>query len=458
MCLKGIRVELLRQIFDLCKEIGQEVRVDATGPDGWTALHLALSYKHSTLTAYLLRNRADPNTANGQGKTALHLICQNNYNDDFVDEFFDICYDEQLTLDLNVQDKQGRTPLHLALHSGNKRPTQILLRRGADTKLGNKDGSTPLHVICEKNNGEELAKMLLDICEEEQREILIKARDKKGRTPLELAVLNLLPKTVDMLLEHGADLSNFVFPTEASFVSVAGSFKEITSYSHSLKIRVASGMVAVIHSLEEKGFEMQRSEALMVMTMFDKYGLCEKLEITKQSWYDKQDKFVSNAKEIIVKPDAPEVPALSLYDLTQLPTKQAAECLTYADYTELELDENFWDLQSPVREACSLYLCEIATNKFFREWTIEPYMLLINNRLPLHCCDIIIEMLSNQDLRNICLVAEIPINDTDTRYRSYLKRKARERVDEQAGVRRSTRPKKMSKKMLQYEEFFYDSD
>ncbi|CAB0037205.1 unnamed protein product, partial [Trichogramma brassicae] len=448
ICREGVDVSLLALLFHVCEEVNQEVRVDAPGPGGRTALHLALSKKHIILAEYLLRNGANPMTANGQGKAALHLVCQSNYEDEFVESFFQICYEEDWALQLDAQDKQGRTPLHLALHSGTERAVEVLLRRGADPNLVNKEGSTPLHVVCEKDNGEDLAKLLLDTCKQEKREILVDAKDKKGRTPLQLAVLNLLPKTIDVLLEHGADLSSFVFPAKASFASIAGTFKGITDYNHQLKIRVAAGMMAVVRSLEQgRVFELQKKEALMIMGMFDEYELCETSKIAEQFWYKDPD-FVSNAKEIMVKSGAP---ALSLYDLTELRPEEAAKRLTYADYMDLELNENFCKLSSSRRKACGLYLCEKATHQFYREWALGPFIELTHNRLPILCCEMIIDSLSNQDLPNICLASEIPITNTGRISRRHLKRKATESIKEPAGIRRSTRARKMSKKLLNFD-------
>jgi len=47
--------------------------------------------------------------------------------------------------DVNIRDRQGRTPLHVAAMRGHAKIVEVLLAKGADPTLEDNDGWTPLH-------------------------------------------------------------------------------------------------------------------------------------------------------------------------------------------------------------------------------------------------------------------------------------------------------------------------
>lgn len=64
------------------------------------------------------------------------------------------------TKDINAQDEQGNTALHIASQYKRwERHVKALLDLGANPNIQNKDGNTPLHIVY---NSEATAKMLID--------------------------------------------------------------------------------------------------------------------------------------------------------------------------------------------------------------------------------------------------------------------------------------------------------
>uniref|UniRef100_A0ABD2XAT8 Uncharacterized protein n=1 Tax=Trichogramma kaykai TaxID=54128 RepID=A0ABD2XAT8_9HYME len=90
-------------------EFGQDPNVVAT-QTGDSTLHLALPYFNERIMEFLLRNGADPNLANVEGLTPLHVICQRRYNDDLAEMFLKMSDEKHQTVQVDARDIRGLTP------------------------------------------------------------------------------------------------------------------------------------------------------------------------------------------------------------------------------------------------------------------------------------------------------------------------------------------------------------
>uniref|UniRef100_A0ABD2WCQ6 Uncharacterized protein n=1 Tax=Trichogramma kaykai TaxID=54128 RepID=A0ABD2WCQ6_9HYME len=308
--------------------------------------------------------------------------------------FFAVDNKKHQPVQIDARDKSGNTPLHLALDYCLKLTACILLRRGADVNLVNAEGLTPLHIICRKDYDAELVKIYFEITDDILLKQQLNAVDKKGRTPLQLAVANLLPDVVEFLLDHGADLSEFVFPSESD-LNEEFELQDYNMISDS-KLRLASGMLACVELLEKRGYKLDRSDALAIMNLFAQQNVFENQTDLDQSWYD-DESFARETKEIEVRPD------LSLYDFVRSPPEEATKLLTYMEYFRFSRSKYSRYHRQASREACTAPLCQILSRGFFQRWSMDPVMELIRYQLPILCCYMIIQQLSNKDLLNICL-------------------------------------------------------
>ncbi|XP_014231264.1 tankyrase-2-like [Trichogramma pretiosum] len=360
-------------------------------------LHLALTHHRREVTKLLLKHGADPNLANAKGSTALHVMCEEHIDYDLADILFDFVSDEFGPVLVDARDKEGNTPLHLALRHGHRNLTKLLLARGADPNIVNEDGETPLHVNCQRYRDDDLAELFFKVNDEIKRtQVRVNVQDKLGRTPLQFAVARFLPNTVNSLLNRGADMSSFVFPASSQFRERIESRFDETQFN--FKLGLAVGALLVVGHLERRGYTLERGDALTIMRLFASYGLFEKTTPEVENWYDDEE-FARTAKKLTIRR------SLSLYELIRLRAEEAAKLITCKDYLKVARSQKLWFLPHEPIDACALHLCEKASRGFFRRWALDPLLKLTGHQLPILCCEKIIKLLMNQDLWHICLAA-----------------------------------------------------
>uniref|UniRef100_A0ABD2W1Z4 Uncharacterized protein n=1 Tax=Trichogramma kaykai TaxID=54128 RepID=A0ABD2W1Z4_9HYME len=401
-----IRDGLARMLFYCSSKRYHPVQVDTRDPNGSgnTLLHLAIRPWSGNLFKLLLRKGANPNLLNAEGLTPLHVTCKMMTAHALAEDLFKLSRKKYRPLQVSTLDKNGNTPLnsYAMLHESPSRRTvvELLLRNGSDPNSANEDGSTPLHHFCKVYNGLECIDTLFKICDELNKTIQVDARDKLGWTPLQWAVANLLPHAVNTLLNRGADLSSFVFPTLNCFGKNRNHMVILSQPIFELNL--AARAVGVTEQLKKRGYELYRSEALMIMELFVKYELFEKSGDFEKSWSDCEN----FRKEIKETPNGPMFKVIE--DLLLLQPEEAAKTITYEKYLDLSSCDVISLMPLRLKNACILHLCEKLSRKFFRSWALNCFWELIHYRLPMDCCEMIVDKsFTNQDLYNICLAAEL---------------------------------------------------
>ncbi|CAB0038452.1 unnamed protein product [Trichogramma brassicae] len=244
--------------------------------------------------------------------------------------------------------------------------SQFLLRRGCDDEAMGWCAALDRE-LKDRYDGHDAAKLFFELNDQLGQTVEIEARDNEGRTPLQWAVARFLPKTVDVLLDRGADLSNFVFPSSMHYFG-PGEWAPTLS--------LAAGALACVERLQKRGYELDRDDALTIMKFFSKRKLFKMSADLAENWYDDQE-FAEEAKEIMVKP------SLSLYDLVRLRPGRAAKILAYQDYYDFACSIDVWPkLPRGYRDACAVHLCEQLSRRFCQLWTLDAFWKLIHYRLP----------------------------------------------------------------------------
>jgi ankyrin repeat protein len=142
----------------------------------------------------LLQARRDPNRAQADGRSALHLAAQLGFVEiakHLVDSGADINA---------MTPAEGYTPLHLAAGAAKLEMVEFLLFVRADPGLVATSGVTPLHLAAQALNGERVVRALI------RRGATVDALEATaGQTPLMFAAAAGRAASVQVLLDAGAD-------------------------------------------------------------------------------------------------------------------------------------------------------------------------------------------------------------------------------------------------------------
>lgn len=173
-----------------------------------TPLLLAVRRNRSKLAVVLLEQGADATAKDNNGRSILHTLLSESWNDDEGDIISLLLLLLEHGAQLNTRDKHHQTPLHLAVRRNRTKLAVILLERGADATAEDNNGRTVLHtLISESRNDNEgdvinIALLLLE------HGAGVNRQDKDNESPLHLALkqdCRPLSKLAMTLLEHSAD-------------------------------------------------------------------------------------------------------------------------------------------------------------------------------------------------------------------------------------------------------------
>jgi uncharacterized protein len=123
--------------------------------------------------------------------------------------------------DPNSKDRDGRTPLMLAVTSDNLELVQFLIENGADVNSKDNNGFTPLHFAAQDFRVQAAESLLRNGAK-------VNACDNYGNPPLWRAVFNSQGRgdLITLLLKHGADrnLKNKSGKTPVELANTIGNY------------------------------------------------------------------------------------------------------------------------------------------------------------------------------------------------------------------------------------------
>ena len=161
-----------------------------------TPLHVAADYGFDKCLGLLLEHGAPVDLVCGTAcKTALHLAAE-----DGSVGCARLLHDHGARLDMTTSRKQ--TALHLAAKAQSAELVELLLSWGADINARDSDQRTPLHCCIGKQcHSLDVIKILIN------HGALINEGDTAGYTPLHVAAINEFSSCVELLMDHGGDVT-----------------------------------------------------------------------------------------------------------------------------------------------------------------------------------------------------------------------------------------------------------
>ena len=172
----------------------EEVDVNATQPDGATALHWAAHWDAVETAGQLIRAGAHPDVVNDYGVTPLLLACS-DASGAMVEMLLEAGADPNLAL------PSGETPLMTAARVNNRGGVKALLARGVDVNIKEAThGQTALMWALSRNHLV-VARTLVDSGAD------VTARTDTGFTPLMFASREGNIDAARMLIAHGANVN-----------------------------------------------------------------------------------------------------------------------------------------------------------------------------------------------------------------------------------------------------------
>lgn len=216
--------------FDFLVGLGLDIHdVDYQGNTLLHELCLRINTDHYTkdtlaMLEMLLGLGVDVNRPNNRGRIPLHRLCikAESSRGDKDESHLDLVISR--TKDINVRDKDGIAPLHLAV-TVSEYLTKRLLDAGADPRIETFEGLTPLHLAAKSRQGNIVGMLLdclhsLDLDQPRSSPVTPGAWLKRTSssaitgvnaeanrtTPLYYACLSGRPEIVSMLFDAGADV------------------------------------------------------------------------------------------------------------------------------------------------------------------------------------------------------------------------------------------------------------
>ncbi|XP_063408879.1 uncharacterized protein LOC134692355 [Mytilus trossulus] len=179
-------------LIRILAEFGADVNIAIY--NGITPIISALWLKNLKAAQMLISYRADVNKCADNGWSPLHYASYCNEKN--IVQY--LCYNSDAIV--NLSDKKGKSPLHIACEKCNKDIVSILLQRGATYEYYDKNCNTPFHLACNEGNTN-IAKQFI------KRNAPINYPNSFNESPFYIACKEGHRDIVELLIEHGAEVN-----------------------------------------------------------------------------------------------------------------------------------------------------------------------------------------------------------------------------------------------------------
>ncbi|KAL5258380.1 hypothetical protein ACHWQZ_G009025 [Mnemiopsis leidyi] len=189
----AVKAGKLEEVCEIYKTNNVEY-TDVGGQFKQSLLHIASKEGKLDIVRYCVQEKkVDVNIQDSEGQTALHLAAGRG-------DLQVIKYLWEKGADVNIQDSRGEAALHRAADRGHLQVIKYLWEKGADVNIQDSEGMTALHRAV--NSGHlQVFKYLLE------KGADVNIQNSEGKTALHRAVFRRDLQVIDFLLEKEADVN-----------------------------------------------------------------------------------------------------------------------------------------------------------------------------------------------------------------------------------------------------------
>ncbi|XP_043922219.1 serine/threonine-protein phosphatase 6 regulatory ankyrin repeat subunit A-like [Protopterus annectens] len=188
--------------------------VDAKTKDNYTALHISVQHCKPLVVQTLLGFGAQLQLKGGKaGETPLHIAARIAEGEKVAEMLL------KSGADVNLEQENGETAMHIAARYGNLKMIQSLIEEGGDLTRQSKVGENPLHIAvrhCHLHLVEEILTYLANEKNHSEAVMCVNQENEVGETPLHLAAAikkDMIPsdeediRIIRILMDYDADIN-----------------------------------------------------------------------------------------------------------------------------------------------------------------------------------------------------------------------------------------------------------
>lgn len=224
-----------------------------------TLLHAAAARFNGPFIKWLLQRGANPNTQDAEGRTALMAA----YEDINYSLYISNLHVLVQKTNLNLENNDGNTVLHLAAGKDDSDLLQIILKSGANPNQPNKNRLTPFEEACAKSKNPDFLKLLVNAG------ATINPKTGDHFSPLMLALEQKNFSTSLFLINRGADINfkthNHLTPLHIIAAKGFGKFLPIALRKEAIiNIQTTDSLFSPLHFAAENG----RNDIVKLLTWY----------------------------------------------------------------------------------------------------------------------------------------------------------------------------------------------
>ncbi|XP_057329207.1 putative ankyrin repeat protein RF_0381 [Microplitis mediator] len=358
---------------------------------GYTPLHMAVVENSLEIIKLLLDTKGiDIRATNGNRETALHIATRKQFRD--IIEYL-LKFHVDINAKSGLPSQNGYTPLHIAAEKKNNKIINILLRHGADINAVTDKGEYGIHIAVHARDVDVIQNFL-------SHGVDIDLKSKDGTSPLHIAVSNEDYRVVVFLLTKGANIDlKTTRGSKALDIAIECDNLDLT--------RILLNAGADINCLPRYPFEYT-----VIFDTFKRHVIkLTTANVTLKnlshvlSWFSsgkKMEKYRSRcAKEVeLLKKSKIGSSNISYYEILVKHVDQLARCAKNIDIIETLVPENVIE-KFPLYGflVVSRFIKGISRREMVKK--VEPLLLDVLYELPPIVVGIIIDYLSDEDLKTI---------------------------------------------------------